>query len=276
MTTRADRIYEIVLAHSGRMSIKQIMQTLKKSDAERNLKLTYDAVGATIRMDNKTRNVQGKVTRFITAADGVEERGYVSLNKTVKASNKKAEILADSASQIPSLIAERNLKTKEELRERIKALSWEVFEDSFIESFLEAIGFKNIEITKKTHDGGKDALANYQRGLVKSKILISAKHWNSNTVGISEIQRVRGIKADADTAVIITSSRFSKDALAEAENVQNQRAVVLIDMNYLVDICFENNICVKNVELPELFIIHESFISNIEETKEKNTRGATA
>lgn len=263
MPTRADRIYQIVQNHAGRMSIQQILQALKKCDEEKHMRLTQEAVGATIRMDNRIRSGHGLAQRFSTFSEGLEERGYVSINKEVKASRKKTEILANSEVQIPALIEERNMKTKSELREAIKKLTWEQFEDSFLSVIMEALGFNCIEITRLTRDGGKDAICIYQRALIKSKVLVSAKHWKSSSVGIAEVQRVRGIKGDFDTAVIITSSKFTKDAVTEAENVQNQRAVVLVDMDHLVNICFENALGIKNVEVPTLYTVEDNFFGRI-------------
>jgi restriction endonuclease Mrr len=263
MATRADRIYQIVQNHSGRMSIQQILQALRRCEEEKRMRLTPEAVGATIRMDNRTRNSHGFTPRFSTYGEGLEERGYVSINKEIKASRKKTEILANSEVQIPALIEERNMRTKSELREAIKKLTWEQFEDSFLSIVMQALGFNCVEITKQTRDGGKDAICIYQRALVKSKVLVSAKHWKANTVGISEIQRVRGVKGDFDTALIITSSKFTKDAVLEAENVQNQRAVVLVDMDNLVNICFENCLGTRIVEVPALYKIEDEFFARI-------------
>lgn len=261
MQTRADRIYEIIEVNGGRLTIKQIMSFLNKYDIEKSLRLKYDAVGATIRADNKTRTMQGKAARFSTFGDGEEERGFVSINKDIKASRKKTDILANSQLQIPALLQERNEKTKIELREAIRRLTWQQFEDEFLENILEALGFKDVQLTKKTRDGGKDAVCSYQKALVRSQALVSAKHWKTKSVGVSEIQRVRGIAGEFDTSIVITSSRFSKDAIAEAAKVQNQRSVVLVDMDYLVEICFQNKIGIERVEIPELYMLADFPVS---------------
>lgn len=263
MQTRADRIYDVIEKYGGRLTIKQIMNQLRKHDAEKNLRLQYDAVGATVRADNRTKIMQGKVPRFSTYTDGREERGYVSITREIKAAKKKTEILANSQLQIPALLEERNEKTKAELREAIKKLTWQEFEDTFLENVLEALGFKNVELTKRTRDGGKDAVCIYQKALVRSQALVSAKHWKCNSVGVAEIQRVRGITGDYDTAVIITSSRFSKDAIVEAGKIQNQRSVVLVDLEYLVEICFQNRIGIKKIEIPELYMMDDTFSNTL-------------
>lgn len=259
MKTRADRIFEIIEKNGGRLAIRQIMNHLKKYDEEKNLRLKYDAIGATVRADNRIRTMQGRAPRFSTSSDGNEERGYVSIYKDVKAGKKKTEILANPQIQIPALLEEKNEKTKLELREAIKRLSWEEFEDSFLESVLEGLGFRDIQLTKMTRDGGKDAICTYQKSLFKSQALVSAKHWKTTSVGVAEVQRVRGITGDFDCAIIITSSKFTKDSIAEASKIHNQRSVLLIDMDYLVELCFQNKIGVKNLVVPELYVLDEEF-----------------
>ena len=87
-------------------------------------------------------------------------------------------------------------------------MSWKQFETNFLQRILKANGFQSIEITQPTRDGGTDAYCFYRRGLVKSEVIVSAKHWSHQKVGKAEVQRLRGIKGNADTGIIITSSGF--------------------------------------------------------------------
>jgi HJR/Mrr/RecB family endonuclease len=263
MSTRADRIYEIINSNGGRMHIREIMQELVKLDEEKNMRLTAEAVGSTIRMDNKTRSSHGTAPRFITCSDGSEIRGYFSITKENKASKNKSQILAKPQLEVPALIEEINKKIKAELRENIKRLSWEEFQQAFLESLLKALGFNVISLSKLTRDGGKDAICVYKRGLIKSSALVSSKHWKANKVGIGEVQRVRGIKGEYDTAIIITSSSFTQMAIEEAENAPRHRSVVLIDINQVVDICFENGVGVNTVEIPTLYSVDNQYFIGI-------------
>ncbi len=131
-------------------------------------------------------------------------------------------------------------------------MSWQEFESSFLAEILESLGFSQVEITQRTRDGGKDAECTYKRGLVQSRAIVSAKHW-SKTVGVQEVQRIRGIKGESDTGIIVTSNKFSPDAIKEAAPSQNQRAMVLIDGDLIVETCFEHSISVKAVDLPKLY-----------------------
>jgi len=68
---------------------------------------------------------------------------------------------------------------------------------------------------------------------------------------------LRGIKGDEDTAIIVTTGRFTADAEREARPSQNQRIVYLIDGKGLVEICKSHEIGVKKHKLPELLVLDE-------------------
>jgi len=132
-------------------------------------------------------------------------------------------------------------------------MSWQEFESNFLIQIMEALGFRSIEITQKTRDGGKDAICKYKRGVVESEAIISAKKWKTQKVSADEVQRLRGIRGNADTAIIFTSSKFTDSAISEAMPSQNQRSVVLIDGDLIVETCFSSGIGVKEIKIPTLY-----------------------
>ena len=207
-------------------------------------------VSATVRQDNATRSAQGRTPRFNHSGDGTEEWGVVSLREVPKAttSSKLYE-----PGQISAIIESVNIRARTDLKQAIASLSWQEFESNFLAQVLEGLGFNFIEITQPTRDGGKDAYCRYKRGIVTSEAIVSAKHWKSKKVGADEVQRLRGIRGNADTAVIVTSSEFSAEAKNEAEPSQNQRSVVLIDGDLIVETCFEHSIGVRQVSLTPLY-----------------------
>ena len=69
---------------------------------------------------------------------------------------------------------------------------------------------------------------------------------------LNEVRMMRGVKGEEDTAIIVTTGRFSADAQNEARPGQNQRVVYLIDGENLVNVCKRYQIGVKKVELPGL------------------------
>ena len=261
MTTRADLISEILRENNNRLPVAEILSKLAIKEGITIEDYNSSIISSTVRQDNRTRSNKGLAKRFKFFGDGEEDRGHVSLIEQVAIGNKK-QILDNPNSQIPALIEAANGKVKDHLKEAISKLSWREFESSFLTQILDALGFEDIEITKATRDGGTDAYCNYRRGLVKSEAIVSAKHWKDNVINASEIQRLRGIKGNADTGIIVTSSTFSELAISEAAPSQNQRAMVLIDGNLIVDTCFEKQIGVKIVNIQNMYEFDTNFFKN--------------
>lgn len=259
---RADRIYEIINnTPEKRLSISDIMDKLAEIEglpAETlcgvNSKARFSTlISATVGNDNKSRFSSGKDLRFKTFGYGEEDRGYISIKEQAKTESTKTKILNDYAEQLPSLIQEANNKAKEKIRGEISNLSWVDFESQFMLLILESLGFSSVELTQQTRDGGYDAKCKYNRGLVKSEAIVSAKHWKTKNVASDEVKFLRGIKGDTDTGIIFTSAKFTPDAVREAAPSQNQRAIVLIDGDLIVETCFKHSIGVEKIELPVLY-----------------------
>lgn len=250
MKTRADRIFEILGIHDGRIKVGDIA---KKLEQEERVKFIHPStVSATVRQDNKTHRDQGTTLRFNHSGDGSEEWGYVSLRKKA-AGGRAGSGTSDYSQVIQESIEKANSTVRQQLKKAIGNLSWQEFESNFLERVLEAFGFNEVQITQPTRDGGKDAICTYKRGIISSKAIVSAKHWAKGKVGVKEVRDLRGQKGDADTGVIITSSDFTEDAKHEAEPGQNQRTVVLVDGDLIVEACLVNTIGVEEVSLPTLY-----------------------
>jgi len=247
MTTRADRIEEILKEHGPRLRVAEIT---KKLEALEQTSLHQSTVSATALTDSRTREGQGIAPRFNIYGDGTETWGYLSLRQAPGLPAGSPPHVMHSPS---ALIEQENRAIREKLKAAIQELSWQEFESNFLLLILEALGFHRVQLTQRTRDGGVDAHCTYQRGIVASQAIVSAKHWKTQNVAADEVQRLRGIKGAADTGVIVTSSTFSEDAKAEAAPSQNQRSIVLVDGDLIVATCLGNGIGVEKVILPASF-----------------------
>lgn len=248
MPTRADQIFEILEASGGRLQVNEVANQLASREGVAGL--VSSIVSATVAQDNKTRDASGRAPRFNTYGDGDEQWGSISIRKNSRIPEKD---LRKIHGQIPQAIESANEETRDSLKKAIGNLTWQEFEAKFLTQILEALGFQGIELTQLTRDGGKDATCRYRRGLVTSEAIVSAKHWKNNSVSALEVQRLRGIKGNADTGIVVTSSTFTSDAKNEAAPSQNQRAIVLVDGDLIVETCMSTGIGVRPVNLPSLY-----------------------
>ena len=194
-------------------------------------------------LENQRLEELGERTRFITSRDG-EERGWVRLREASEF------VRGSAASEIEARVHQQNEAVGEEIRAWLQRMDWRTFESTFLTRVLEALGFQDVQITQATRDGGADARVAYQRGVVGARAIVSAKRWTARTVPVDEVRMMRGVKGEEDTAIIVTTGRFSADAQNEAKPGQNQRVVYLIDGEKLIDICKRNQIGVKKVTTP--------------------------
>ncbi len=80
------------------------------------------------------------------------------------------------------------------------------------ESLYDAMGYLT-EMTKPSHDGGRDIIATKNEPGKKEKILIQCKRWQ-NVVGVEDVRALLGVVTHekATKGALITTSHFSPDA----------------------------------------------------------------
>jgi predicted transcriptional regulator len=243
---RVDRIVEYLKGHNNRARLQDVLSHLRQ--IENYPGLSYSSIYIAIQFENQRMLELGERPQFITSKDG-EVRGWVRLRETSEFAK------GSPAQKIERLIREQNDRVGEDLRNWLQQMDWRTFESTFLTQVLQSLGFQDVEITQPTRDGGADARVTYRRGIVDARAVVSAKRWTRQSVGLDEVQRLRGLKGEEDTAIIVTTGRFSSDAQAEARPGQNQRVVYLIDGDKLVEICKRHAIGVKSVTLNPVLIL---------------------
>lgn len=111
-----------------------------------------------------------------------------------------------------------SLKSDPEL---LSELNPRQFEEVTAEIFR-AKGFE-VELTKRTRDGGKDVIALHRDKLgIKTKYLIECKHYaEGNKVGVDVIRSLYGVKnsrSGGNVAIVVTTSTFTSGAHDFVEN----------------------------------------------------------
>lgn len=135
-------------------------------------------------------------------------------------------------------------EAKSRLIFELRQLSPQAFE-LFCKELLQQLGYKNVEVTKRSGDGGIDGFGDFRQGAVSIKSAFQAKRWTDTAVGRPEIDKLRGaIQGDYDHGVFITTSRFSKDAEA-ASYKKGAISVLLLDGQAVAEIMLERGIGVR-------------------------------
>lgn len=93
------------------------------------------------------------------------------------------------------------------------------------------------EVTQKTRDGGKDIVAQFEKGGVKFTTYFECKKYAPNRpVGVSVVRELSAVmdRDRIDKGVIVTTSYFTKDAVNEADSLNGR--ITLIDYDNLLEL----------------------------------------
>lgn len=151
---------------------------------------------------------------------------------------------------------------KARLVAELKDLTPRTFEH-FCREFLAHLGYRNVEVTKRSQDGGIDGHGDFRQGAISIRSAFQAKRWTDNPVGRPEIDKFRGvIQGEYDHGVFLTTSRFSRDAKL-ASFKKGAITVLLLDGAAIADILVERGLGVRRLPL-YIYDLDEEFF-DIEE-----------
>lgn len=110
-----------------------------------------------------------------------------------------------------------NKEVRKVLHKNLLAMDPTGFEE-LIANLLAEIGFEDIEVTKRTSDGGIDVRGTLVVGeVIRTRMAVQAKRWKlTNRVQSPLVQQVRGSLGTHEQGLIITTSDFSQGAKEEA------------------------------------------------------------
>ncbi|MHA1221654.1 MAG: restriction endonuclease [Candidatus Heimdallarchaeaceae archaeon] len=191
---------------------------------------------------------------------------------------KKREF-KENTLQIPSLksevlsLAERQRK---EIIDRVLDYLLKINPEEFellIGMLLESLRYK-IEITRHAKDGGYDIEAVYDNGLQKTKTAIQVKRYKKeNKISRTVIDQLRGSlhRAKASQGMVITTSDFTKDALASAIEF-GAPPISLVNGTKLVQLLAEQKLGIETLEINIWEIKEDFFMDHLvsKKTEEKD------
>lgn len=171
--------------------------------------------------------------------------------------SSEARIAVPPATSLRDFVNANLQEIRTRLVGELRDLTPRAFEH-FCKEFLSHLGYRNVEVTRQSQDGGIDGYGDFRQGAISIRSAFQAKRWTDNPVGRPEIDRFRGaIQGEYDHGVFLTTSRFSRDAM-EASYKKGAITILLLDGPAIADLLVERGLGVRKLPL-YLFDIDEEF-----------------
>ncbi|MBD1899179.1 restriction endonuclease [Coleofasciculus sp. FACHB-64] len=133
--------------------------------------------------------------------------------------------------------------------EQLKRLDPTTFE-IFSKRLLEVYGFHDVEVTRKSRDGGIDGFGKLKVGLADLKVSFQSKRWKKTPVGRKEIAQFRGdIQGKCEQGYFFTTSNFTSEA-EKASFQPGAVPIILVDSSLIVDLMIDKKFGVEVESLP--------------------------
>lgn len=202
-----------------------------------------------------TNLVQWVRQRLVDSGDiDGTERGVWKLSQA-----GRQRILSTDQSKLPEtirfqqptlrdIVNQNRDETKARLITEMQQLSPRAFEH-FCRELLTQLGFRSVEVTPATQDGGIDGFGDFRQGVISIRSAFQAKRWTDAAVGRPEIDRFRGaIQGEFDHGVFLTTSRFSRDAI-QASFRKGAITILLLDGPAIAELLLERGLGVRRSPL---------------------------
>lgn len=208
---------------------------------------------------NSGRSVWSVTPKY---SKGCELDGQKVVTAVVRSQYGKVPLVDDSCDNTEPLINDTPEDDGVEVPEEIK--SWRTKLSDIIQNMdpygferlaqriLRECGFSQVEVTKKTGDGGIDGTGKLKiNGIFSFNVAFQCKRY-SGLVGAPAIRDFRGsLTTDIEKGILITTGTFSKAAREEASNPGKQQ-IDLIDGEELITKIAEYGIGVREVKTYEV------------------------
>lgn len=236
-----------------------------QEEVARNLKLTEDEIneihkGNRTKLDYRLAWARNYLKRYGLLASSARGVWYLT-PEGMKIDKVDINDVKKKAKQ--ETVGNSHTTTEEIYTDQLDSKHSETWEDRLIyilknmnpyaferlsQRILKESGFENVEVTKKSGDGGIDGKGTLKiGGLVSFNVYFQSKRYEG-TVPSSVIRDFRGaIMGRADKGIIITTGIFSKDAKLEARR-DGAIMIDLIDGIALTHILKEYNLGVNIIE----------------------------
>lgn len=136
-------------------------------------------------------------------------------------------------------IEQHNRRVRQDLHKRLLALDWYDFEELITRLLIE-MGFEDVEVTRRSGDGGIDVRGTLVVGeAIRTRMAVQVKKWGpKRRVQAPTVQQVRGSLGTHEQGLIVTTSDYSVGARKEAAR-ENAVPVALMNGEQLVALLVE-------------------------------------
>ncbi|MCA9295447.1 MAG: restriction endonuclease [Phycisphaerales bacterium] len=184
-------------------------------------------------IDPSIRGVWKLTDEGIAAANGVHE---VSVGHRTAAPTSLIELIGQHDDELRSL-----------LHAALQSLRPDHFEQ-LSGRLLRAMGFRDVEVTQRSADGGVDGHGRLKLGIVSVNAAFQCKRWQK-AIGRPDVDTFRGAtQGKYDQAIFITTSRFTDGAIAESIR-PGCIPVVMLDGDGVIDLMIQHGIGVSTKPL---------------------------
>ena len=166
----------------------------------------------------------------------VKQRSDEEIKKLKK--EKEELSLSDEKDELESEETPEEIRRRRDL-EKIKNLDPYAFE-RLCARILKAVGYEDVEATKKSKDGGIDGIGYLSLGLIRFKVVFQAKKFEGTKVSTKDINALAGTMTltKAEKAIFITTSYFTRDA----RKVALEYGIELVNGEKLMELLYEHEI----------------------------------
>ena len=201
--------------------------------------------------------IDGK-TRGVWKLTDAGRARLAAANTEVHGPKSNARRVAPSEVTLRDLSNRSRDEAKSRLLAELKQLTPTGFEH-FCMELLQQLGYRSVQVTRRSKDGGIDGYGDFRQGAVSIKSAFQAKKWTDKTVGSEDVDKLRGaIQGDFDHGVFITTSRFSKPAV----NVSYKKGaitIMLLDGEAVAELMLDRGIGVVRQPVYLYEIVSEFF-----------------
>jgi restriction system protein len=180
--------------------------------------------------------------------------GYLTLQQN-------RSILTEASGADDGLIEsdDQGMGWKERLLDRLLEMPADAFE-RLAQRLLREAGFRNVEVTGRSGDGGIDGVGVFQLSLVPFHIFFQCKRYRG-TVPPSDVRDFRGaMSGRGEKGLLITTGSFTKSARDEATR-DGAPPVELVDGDALSDLLKQYSLGIRTEirTIEDVFVIEDFF-----------------